>query len=111
MVTGSGKQHGGVASSLLVAGVAVSFVLLIAGLAGEVAGGTVAAKLDWRQLALPDAGPSTLLHLGILALLATPVVTVTALAVEFVKSRESLFALLCFGILLLLGVGLVTGVK
>ncbi|MBI2212409.1 MAG: DUF1634 domain-containing protein [Acidobacteria bacterium] len=112
MATGSVKLHP-VASRLLVAGVAVSFVFLIAGLAGEAAGGTIAAKLDWRQLAAASDGqmPSLLLHLGILALIATPVATVAALMVEFVKSRESLFALLCLGILLLLVVGLVTGVN
>jgi hypothetical protein len=111
MDTGSAKLHPA-ASRLLVAGVAVSFALLIAGLAGEVAGGEVTAKLDWRQLAAASGGvtPSLLLHFGILALIATPVATVAALAVEFVRSRESLFASLCFGILLLLCVGLVTGV-
>jgi uncharacterized membrane protein len=111
MATGSAKLHPA-ASRLLVAGVAVSFALLIAGLAGEVAGGAATAKLDWRQLSLAGGvTPSLLLHLGILALIATPVATVTALTVEFVRSRESLFALLCFGILLLLCVGLVTGVN
>ena len=109
MATGSGKQHL-VASRLLLAGVAVSFVLLIGGLAGHVSGGPVPAKLDWRQLAGGGGAPSLFLHLGILALIATPVVTVTTLGLEFAKSRESLFALLCFGILLLLCAGLVTGV-
>lgn len=111
MATGSAELHP-VASRLLVAGVVVSFALLIAGLAAQLAGGGVTAKLDWRQLASLRDGltPSLLLHLGILALIATPVATVAALAVEFVRSRESLFASLCFGILLLLCVGLVTGV-
>ena len=98
------------ASRLLVAGVAISFAFLIAGLAGHVAGAGVPSRLHWDQ-ASSDAAVPLLLHLGILALLATPVVTVTTFAVEFVASRESLFALLCFGILVLLGVGLVTGVS
>lgn len=110
MATGSGKAHL-LASRLLVAGVAVSFALLIGGLAGHVSGGAVPAKLDWRQLTGGESVPSLLLHLGILALVATPVVTVTTLGLEFAKSRESLFALLCLGILLLLCVGLLTGVK
>lgn len=112
MATGSAKPHL-VASRLLVAGVIVSFALLIAGLAGLVARGQVPDKLDWRQLADGTGGlsPSLLLHLGILALVATPVVNVTALGVEFVRKRETLFAVLCFGILLLLIAGLVTGVK
>src|SRR5512147_41896 len=112
MVTGSAKPHY-VVSRLLVAGVIVSFVLLIAGLAGLVVRGETPAKLDWRQLSggAWEPSPSLLLHLGILTLVATPVVNVTALGFEFVKKRETLFALLCFGILLLLIAGLVTGVK
>ena len=110
MATGFDKPHP-VASRLLVVGVAISFALLIAGLSGHVAGGEVPRMLDWRQLSAPAASASTMLHLGILVLLATPVVTLGALAIEFVRSRESLFALLCFGILLLLGVGLLTGVR
>ncbi len=112
MATGSARPHY-VASRLLIAGVVVSFALLIAGLAGLVARGETPPKLDWRQLAGGEGGlgPSLLLHLGILVLVATPVVNVTALGLEFVKKRETLFALLCFGILLLLFAGLVTGVK
>lgn len=111
MGSGSAREHY-VASRLLVAGVVVSFALLIAGLSGLVARGEVVPKLDWHQLTL-DRGlsPSFLLHLGILALVATPVVNVTALGVEFVRKRETLFAMLCFGILLLLVVGLITGVR
>ena len=112
MASGSDKRHPA-ASRLLLLGVAVSFTLLIAGLAMVVAGGSVPGKLDWREITRPvvTAGPSLLLHLGILALVATPVVTVFALAVEFAKSRETLFAMLCLGILLLLCVGLYTGVR
>jgi hypothetical protein len=102
-----------VASRLLVAGVIVSFTLLIAGLIGLVVRGGIPAKLDWRQLTDRTDGlsPSLLLHVGVLDLVATPVVNVTALGLEFVRKRETLFALLCFGILLLLLAGLVTGVK
>ena len=112
MVSGSDKPHPA-AARLLVAGVAVSFALLVAGLAGHVVGGEVPAKLDWRQLAAPGgaASSSLLLHIGILVLVATPVATVSTLGVEFARSRETLFALLCFGILLLLCVGFVTGVS
>jgi hypothetical protein len=109
MVSGSNSQHA-LASRLLVAGVAVSFALLIAGLGWHVTGAGVPDRLEWRQLS-GGAGAPLLLHLGILALIATPVVTVATLAGEFLKSRESVFALLCFGILLLLCVGLVTGVS
>lgn len=112
MATGSLKPHYA-ASRLLVAGVIVSFALLIAGLAGLVVRGETPVKLDWRQLTDRTGGlsPSLLLHLGILALVATPVVNVTVLGLEFVRKRETLFAVLCFGILLLLIAGLVTGVK
>lgn len=95
------KKATSIARLALIVGVMVSFVFLVTGLvmqSGAVAGtSTVSADL--------------LLRLGILTLLATPVVRVIVLAVGFLFGRQTTFAVVGFCILLLLGASVAIGLR
>lgn len=104
------------ASTALRWGVVVSFVLLIGGIVAMLRGGVVPHQVsvgDLRELpgGLARLEGSALIHAGILALLATPVARVTAMMAEALAKRERLFAMLSFGILLLLAASLVLGLR
>ena len=95
----SESRTNAVARVALLAGVMVSFVLLIAGLVVGLNG---------------DAGPGgadadRLLTLGILVLLGTPVARVIVLAVGYLRERRITFALVAFCILLLLSASMAIG--
>lgn len=92
------KSATAVARLALISGVLVSFVFLISGL-----------LLQTRGSAVGGLRASLLLDIGILFLLATPVVRVIVLAVGYVRERETTLAMLAFCILMLLGAGVAIG--
>jgi len=96
--------------------VVVSFVLLIGGIVAMLSNGVAPQRVsleDLRELParLVRLEGSALIHAGILALLVTPVARVAALMAEAAARRERLFAIVSFGILLLLGASLVLGLR
>lgn len=77
---------------LLLAGVAIAAVLLAAGLALWFAGASARADL--------------LLHAGLVALMATPIVRVVLSLAEFVRARDGLFVVMTLSVLAVLGITL-----
>ena len=97
-------------------GVVVSFALLIPGIVAMLRNGHVPHRVAFEDLRALPAGlgrleARALIHAGILTLLVTPVLRVVALMGEAVVARERLFAMLSFGILLLLVASLVLGLR
>lgn len=80
----------------LIAGVMVSFVLLISGLVLQ---------------QMPGFDSRSLLEAGIIILLGTPVARVLILAIGLMRARETSFALVAFCILLLLSVSVAIGLR
>jgi uncharacterized membrane protein len=101
-------------SVTLIAGVAVSAVLLVAGLAllfarpapvEPLAAGALPAAFE----ALTELDPAAFLHLGLLVLMFTPVARVVVLLMEFVRRREWAFAAVSLGVLFLLTGAVIIG--
>ncbi len=84
----------------LIIGVVSSFVFLIGGLSIEV-----------TEFGKGRFAPTDLLEIGILILLATPVMRVLVLALGYVRERDLTLALITFCILLLLSASLVIGFR
>lgn len=80
----------------LIAGVMVSFVLLISGLVLQ---------------QMPGFDSRYLLEAGIIILLGTPVARVLILAIGLMRARETSFAFVAFCILLLLSVSVAIGLR
>lgn len=95
------KRATSIARLALVTGVMVSFVFLITGLVMQSGALTETS----------GASADLLLRVGILVLLATPVVRVMVLAVGFLRGRQTTFALVGFCILLLLGASVAIGLR
>lgn len=115
MDSGSRKPNA-LASTVLRWGVIVSFTLLIGGIVAMLRSGVTPQHVSFEDLRLLPSGLArleggALIHAGILALLATPVARVVALLIEAARRREGLFAMLSFGILLLLVAGLAIGLR
>lgn len=100
------RFHG--AATALRSGAWVSVAFLVAGLIDAVLApdlpvvirpGAIGAAV--RGILRLDTG--SLLHLGLLALLLTPIVRLLAATATFVRRRDTTFALLALGVLLLLG--------
>ena len=99
----------------LLAGLAVSGVLLLAGLAVALARGEktppTARVSSWaavRHLARTERA-TALLNLGLIALVATPVVRVIVLGTGWAVNRDWRFAAVALVVLVLLGLSLVLG--
>ena len=82
----------------LIIGVSISFVFLIGGLV-----------LQGVGLEGGPVDPGGMLEIGVMFLMATPIVRVLVLAVGFVRERELTFALVAFCILLLLSASVAIG--
>lgn len=105
------KDEHPVTARLLLGGVIVSALLLASGVIVSLWRG--AGREDWSLRQLP-AGilrmePGALIHAGLIVLLLTPLARVVALGIELALRRETTFALLCAGILLLLGLSIALG--
>ena len=101
-------------SMILRLGVGISTALFIVGVLADavdpIAFGTI--KPDHIPLlahALVHGSPAAMMHIGILVLLATPVVRVFAMAWSFARERDFAFATISIGVLLLLIVSFVVG--
>jgi uncharacterized membrane protein len=94
----------------------VSFALLIGGIVAMLRSGVTPQHISFEEVRLLPGGlarleAGALIHAGILALLATPVARVAALLLDAARRREALFAMLSFGILLLLVASLAIGLR
>ena len=94
----------------------MSSALLIAGIVAMLRSGVVPQHVSFGELRTVPSGlagldGSALIHAGIVLLLLTPVARVAALLVEYAARRERLFAMVSFGILLLLAASLVLGLR
>lgn len=105
-------ERAGVSRTLRV-GVAVSFAFLVLGLLRALTD-TPVALLDpgisaelFAEAATGDA--SALIHLGLLALMVTPLLRVGVLISHFLRARERTFALIAIGVLCLLVVSIAVG--
>ena len=101
------KNFFGIAAGTLRIGVAISAVLLLAALADAVispeAVGTVqpaGLRAAFRTMLSFETG--SLVHLGIVVLLLTPIARLIAVGAEFARRREIAFVLMSVGVLLLL---------
>lgn len=95
------------AAAALRAGAWISIAFLALGLIDSVFAPDPIAPVRPSELREAAAGllrlqTGSLLHLGLLALLVTPIVRLIAVAVEVVRARDTTFALLTLGVLLLL---------
>jgi hypothetical protein len=99
----------------LLAGLAVSAALLIAGLVAGFATGTAPTpghRVEPGELTRTASSgrlSTLLLDLGLLALMATPVLRVIALAAGWTITGQFRFALVALSVLGLLGLGLLLG--
>ncbi|MGK2856128.1 MAG: DUF1634 domain-containing protein [Thermoanaerobaculia bacterium] len=112
----SGSSRNPLASTVLRWGMVVSFALLIGGVIAMLRSGVTPQHVAFEDLRGLPAGLArleggALIHAGILVLLATPVARVVALMLDAVRRRESLFAMLSLGILLLLAASLLIGLR
>lgn len=85
----------------LITGVVVSFVFLVGGLALLTGGVKGSGLLDAESL----------LDMGLVILLGTPVLRVLVLALGYLRARRITFALVAFCILLLLGASVAIGLR
>lgn len=93
-------------ANALRAGVALSFILLVVGLALALAH-PAATPLSPRQLpgmasAIRTGDAAMVIHIGILVLLLTPFARVVVLVAQFARQRDLSFVFVSFGVLLLL---------
>lgn len=97
----------------LLIGVLVSCAFLVAGLLWQLGGGGSSSMLQASELSgqLEHFSAPTLVHLGILVLMATPLARLVVLTIEFAKSREYAFAAIAIGVLFLLGLSVVIGLS
>jgi uncharacterized membrane protein len=96
-----------------VAGLALSTLILCTGLLlGALSHQPIPSRVSgYRQIftGLASWAPSSFFSLGILMLIATPVMRVVASMMEFVSRRDWLYVLITSLVLLILTVGVVTG--
>lgn len=105
------KDEHPVTARLLLWGVIVSALFLASGVIVSLWRGT--GRTEWSLRDIP-AGllhlePGAFIHAGLIVLLLTPLTRVAALGIELALRRETSFALLCAGILLLLGLSIAIG--
>lgn len=98
---------------LLILGLVLSTAVLLAGLAlSAVSGGSVPSQvLSFKQIlaGLRDGSPSSLLNLGLLMLIATPVLAVMGALVHFVAKRDWRFVVAALLVLLVLAASTLIG--
>ena len=103
-----------VVAHVLLAGVIVSFVLIIAGLTEAVlsGGGMEISKrgMSALVLGLVHGDATATIDAVLLVLMATPIARVLVLVVEFIRSRETPFALISIVVLFLLAASVTIGV-
>lgn len=104
------------AAMTLRVGVALSALFLAAGLVLQGIHpqpvGTVSP--EHLRAAIEGAGrlnPGSLVHIGLLILLLTPIARIAAVAFEFMRIRERTFVLICIGVLFLLSISVVIGLR
>lgn len=102
------KNFFGIAAMTLRIGVWISAAFLIAALARSVVAREMVATVTPAGLAGALRGvlrleTAALVHVGIVALLLTPIARLVAVALEFVIRRETSFVAISVGVLLLLG--------
>ncbi|HVT04747.1 MAG TPA: DUF1634 domain-containing protein [Thermoanaerobaculia bacterium] len=102
------------ASVVLFGGVALSCILLIAGLARYAMHPDPIGSLQPMQMrrlgdGLAAGNPVALIHLGLLVLMITPIARIVILLIEFIRERRFAFAAISFGVLLLISLGIVLG--
>jgi uncharacterized membrane protein len=95
------------------AGVAVSFLLIVAGLllafTQPPTGAIGPGELRGLPAAIASLHGASLIHLGILVLILTPFMRVVVLVGHFARQRDLSFVLVSFGVLLLLITTIVIG--
>ena len=104
------------AALVLRLGVLVSAAFLIAGLVLHGLQPGAAERISPGNLPQAVAGslnldPGSLIHLGLLVLLLTPILRIVAVAIDFIRMREKAFVLLCIGVLFLLSVSVAIGLR
>ena len=114
MVVRVKKNFFGIAASTLRVGVAVSAFFLIAALVDSIVVlySVSVVTPARRGAALHGAirlDTTSLVHLGIVVLLLTPIARLLAVSVEFTIRRETTFVLMSVGVLLLLGASVLIG--
>lgn len=102
------------ASGVLLGGVVLSCFFLIAGLVRYAMHRDAVGSLhpmQMRQLGegLWAAEPVALIHAGLIILMITPIARIVILMVEFLRERRFTFALISFGVLLLISLGIALG--
>lgn len=104
------------AAATLRVGVLLSASFLIAGLVLQVIRPQPVASVSPAHLRAAVEGtarldPGSLVHIGLLILLLTPIARIAAVAFEFVRIREKPFVLICIGVLFLLSISVVIGLR
>ena len=108
------KNFFGIAATTLRTGVAISAVFLIAALVDTIVTPDAVATVRPTGLASALRGifrfeTGSLVHVGIVVLLLTPIARLLAVATEFSIRRETSFVLISVGVLLLLGASVLIG--
>jgi uncharacterized membrane protein len=102
-------------SRLLLAGLLLAVLLLLVGVVLAVAGtdAPVARESSISDLprALADAEPEAFFNLGLLVLLATPVIRVISLVVAFLRGRAWVFAGVSAVVLVMLALSVFLGLR
>jgi len=101
-------------STILRLGVLVSCSLFLVGILADavdpIAFGTIKpSHIPLLFHALIHGSPAAMLHIGVLVLLVTPVARVAAMVWTFARERDTTFAVISIGVLLLLIVSFAIG--
>ena len=101
-------------SNVLRIGVAVSGVLIMIGLGlylvtGDNSCPTGIATLQWIIYGAPFFGPSHILFLGFLTLVATPLLRVAASVIAYIIEKDWIYAAITGFVLVVLVIGMVLG--
>lgn len=109
----AGRELNAMVHRMLLIGLGFSTAVLLAGMALSVAAHrhmpSKVAELGELYGGLKAGEPSSVLSLGILLLIATPVLRVLGSLVEFVLKKDWRFALITAAVLLILGISLIFG--
>ena len=108
------KNFFGIAATTLRVGVAVSAFFLIVALVDSIVAPDAASAVTPARLGAALRGAmrfdtTSLVHLGIVVLLLTPIARLLAVSAEFSIRRETTFVLMSVGVLLLLGASVLIG--